>query len=446
MKEIIELEQDVGYKYSFNHKSLIYLASGENYLGTDSNINEYNDKLFSLYNASYNEQKVQFVDLDPEMIQNAINFTTNIIFEVTEKCNLSCAYCALGDTYGEVSVNRCEDMDWQTARAILEFYIQKWKKRGLKKFCNISFYGGEPLLNMQLIKKIVSYAEKHGEELRFSYSMTTNGTLLHKHLKYLVEKDFHLAISLDGDRDMNSYRVYNNGREVYDDIFRNVKKIQKEYPDFFKERVGFFSVENSRNTDEGIKSFFNKEFSKRPSIIPLLPTAVVDFEKWNSMQRKEKVIIKEDRRSQYLSEYSRLFSGNFYKNYRSLLYEPRTIIRRPTGTCLPFSYRVFITVRKDIMACEKIGFKHTIGKVINDGVDIDFEGVAGFYNNIYNKFKRQCENCYKKESCEVCFLKDERYFEKNFKCEDFYPASRLKKCIGESVRALREKAIDFNEY
>ncbi|MDP3446175.1 MAG: hypothetical protein Q8T08_25220, partial [Ignavibacteria bacterium] len=109
---------------------------------------------------------------------------------------------------------------------------------------------------MQLIKNIISYTEEQGRNLGISYSMTTNGTLLHKHLEYLIEKNVSLTVSMDGDREMNSYRVYNNGREVYNDLFTVLKKIQKENPKYFKERLEFQSVANNRNTNEGIWSFF----------------------------------------------------------------------------------------------------------------------------------------------------------------------------------------------
>lgn len=297
---------------------------------------------------------------------------------------------------------------------------------------------------MQLIKKIIDYIEEYGEDWNFCYSMTTNGTLLHKHIDYLIEKEFILSVSMDGDRVMNSYRIYNNGKEIYDDLYENLKKIQKDYPDYFEEKIGFLSVANDRNTNEGIISFFNKEFSKSPQINKLLSTSISNYDSWDSMRRKNNDIQIEDSNNQYLSEYLKLFSGNFYYNYRSLLDNPKKIVKTPTGTCLPFSNRVFISTRKDIIACERIGFKHILGRVTDEGINVDFENIANFYNNIYNIFKVQCENCYKKESCPVCFLADGQYFDENFKCEDFYPVSQLKKCIAKSIKILRGKAFDFN--
>lgn len=447
MKDTIELIQDIGYKYFINHKSLFYWPNQDHFLQDKRSVAKYRKELLKLYKIPNVEHEVHFVQLKPQTIQNAIGLTNQIIFEVTEKCNLSCAYCGLGDTYQQVSEERCLDMNWQTAKTVLDFYIREWKKerpKNFSKFCHIGFYGGEPLLNMPLIKKIICYIEEQGEDWNFRYSMTTNGTLLHKHLEYLIEKDFIFSVSLDGDKEMNSYRVYNNGKEVYSDLFANLKKIQKEYPKYFEENIEFISIANSINTNEGIISFFNKEFNKSPQINKLMATSVANYDRWNSMRRKYEDVKKVDSKNQYLSDYLNLFSGNFYYNYRSLLDNSGKIVKTPTGTCLPFSKRVFISAREDIIACERVGFKRILGKVTDKRVDIDFENLASFYNNIYDKFKVQCESCFKKESCNICFLTDEQYFEENFKCEDFYPVSHLKKCIVESVITLRERAFDTN--
>ncbi|MBW6537173.1 MAG: radical SAM peptide maturase [Mariniphaga sp.] len=452
MSSIIELGEDISYKYSFKGKRLIYWPQEENYIGNmEASVERYKSELTKLYQSANDDEDIHFIAMDSQMIQKAIDLTNQVIFEVTEKCNLSCTYCALGSTYKNVSVERCRNMDWQTAKSILDFYVQKWKNdrpKKFKKFCYIGFHGGEPLLNMKLIKRIISYIEKKEEikELNFLYSMTTNGTLLHKHIEYLVEKNFILHVSMDGDREMNSYRVDKNGKEIYDDLYHNLKIIQSKYPQFFKENVEFLSVATNKNTNPGITSFFNKEFDKNSEIHLLSSTMVADYEEWESMRRKKDDTKSEKNDNKYLSDFLRLFSGNFYNHYRSLLDNPKTVNTLPTGTCIPFTHRVFITARKDIIACERIGFERKLGRVSDNGVELDLISIRDFYNNTLAKFKLHCERCFKKEACTVCFLTNEKYFDESFTCEDFYPVSHLKRCIKETVNFLRERAGKANNY
>ena len=96
----------------------------------------------------------------------------------------------------------------------------------------VSFYGGEPLLNINLIKSVVELFEHLECKRRFVFSMTTNGILLKKHIKYLINKDFHLIISLDGNRKSNSYRIDKYGNESFENVYNVAKFIYKEYPNF----------------------------------------------------------------------------------------------------------------------------------------------------------------------------------------------------------------------
>ena len=445
MKNTIKLNED-GYEYLVNHKCLIIHPNHEGLSVENWNIKKYQEHIQNQYRNTETDKELQFIQLTPQMIKNALGLTNQVIFEVTERCNLSCKYCGLGETYQQTTETRCQDMDWETAQTVLDFYIDKWHKerpKNFKKYCYIGFYGGEPLLKMQLIKKIVSYTEEYGKGLNFCYSMTTNGTLLNKHMTYLVEKGFIISVSMDGDKKMNSYRVYNNGKEVYNDLFTNLKKIQKTYPEYFQEKVEFLSVENNRNTNDGIIKFFEEEFDKRPEIHPLLSTMIANHDLWDSMRRQTKEEISPD--NHYLSEYIELFSGNHYDHYRSLMDTASRIVKTPTGTCLPFSNRVFVTVRKDILACERIGFEQKLGKVETNKLSIDFEDLANFYNRIYDKFKMQCKHCFIKEVCEVCFLTDPKYLEPAFKCDEFYSKNRLKECISKSINTLRNEAREFDK-
>ena len=74
-------------------------------------------------------------------------------------------------------------------------------------------------MNFAFIKEIVNYVKQLKlQHNRFSFSMTTNGVLLKKHMDFLYENDFNLLISLDGDEKNNAYRVFVNGKPSYETI------------------------------------------------------------------------------------------------------------------------------------------------------------------------------------------------------------------------------------
>lgn len=118
-----------------------------------------------------------------------------LILQVTQNCNLRCKYCVYSGSY----VNRVHTkkrMSVETAKKAVDFYHTH---SGNLKTALISFYGGEPLLEMELIREIMAYADKvfSGKEIR--YNMTTNATLLSDEIiEFLHNNDVSLTISLDG--------------------------------------------------------------------------------------------------------------------------------------------------------------------------------------------------------------------------------------------------------
>ena len=140
----------------------------------------------------------------------------------------------------------------------------------------ISFYGGEPLLNFSLIRDVVEYLEVSNRNLHFRYNMTTNGMLLDQYMDYLVDKQFHLLVSLDGDFSENGHRVLHDGSSSFNRVFANVKLLQTKYPDYFKKFVDFNSVLSNLNDVSNLISFFQKEYGKTPSISEINPRGLDD--------------------------------------------------------------------------------------------------------------------------------------------------------------------------
>jgi uncharacterized protein len=144
--------------------------------------------------------------ITPERIKFAMANLPQLVFEITDACNLKCKYCAYGEFYDDYDSREDKMLSTQKAIRLIDYLVDFWnsdKNNSLKSNLYISFYGGEPLLNISFIRTIVDYIENKTQcpNRTFGFSMTTNALLLHKYMDFLKEHDFNLLISLDGNRE-----------------------------------------------------------------------------------------------------------------------------------------------------------------------------------------------------------------------------------------------------
>ena len=290
-----------------------------------------------------------------------------------------------------------------------------------KRNVYISFYGGEPLLNMPFIESIVEYIGKLNCRFRdFTFSMTTNALLLERYMDFLVTNRFMLLISLDGDDYNTSYRVSKGDKPAYTDIIRNIDALRNKYPAYFEENVNFNAVLHNRNSVNEIYHFFKVRYNKVPSIgelnnMGIRPDKVELFQKTyrnsqesllqsENYEKIEQDMFLKSATYQSVTNFIHQYSGFVFRSYTDLLLgKPKKTI--PTGTCIPFSKRVFVTVNGKILPCERIGQQFALGKVTASmGVELDLEAIADTYNAYFAKLENQCSKCYKAESCIQCIF------------------------------------------
>ena len=154
-------------------------------------------------------------------------YLTNVVLQVANDCNLHCKYCyGDGGSYGR----KRELMDFETAQKGIDYLVTH---RGERKYLRVTFFGGEPLLNFDLIKRVIAYCcqiEKQ-EGIKFSYNMTTNGTIISDEiLEYIQKYRFSLLISMDGGKStQDCYRCYADGKGSFDTILQNLKLFKKAH-------------------------------------------------------------------------------------------------------------------------------------------------------------------------------------------------------------------------
>lgn len=153
---------------------------------------------------------------------NAENETFTAIVVLNLDCNLGCTYCYEGKRKGK------HYMSAETAGDFIDFIKSRVIKG--KEEINLIFYGGEPLLSIDLIvriaKDIRAFAKKRG--ILFDFTLTTNGTLLTpsvvKKLKPLGLRS--ASITLDGTKELHdAFRPFKSGAGSFDTIVRNIKNV-----------------------------------------------------------------------------------------------------------------------------------------------------------------------------------------------------------------------------
>ena len=350
---------------------------------------------------------------DKHIIYN-LKFLSHLCFEVTEACNLNCTYCAFSDLYTKGSIRDGEKMSFETAKTLLDYLWNLWEQDDVKKIpsrLNISFYGGEPLMNFPLIKEIVEYSERnvHRINRHLTYSMTTNAVLLPKHIDYLANKQFNLLISLDGDEWGDSYRVNHHKQPSFSIVIENVIQVKKNYPDYFNEHISFNAVLNNRNSYEAILRFFKETFDKRPTISPLSIANLnpKEFERFLTILNQDQTdysclpLDQSPVLRSFIKEFE-MKSGNAFYDFNELLYDQNDGATLPTGTCVPFMKKMFLSARGKILQCERINHIFSLGDVTQDGVSLDYKKVANLYNQHTSKYSNQCSTCALSHYCTKC--------------------------------------------
>ena len=139
----------------------------------------------------------------------------------TNQCNLQCKYCYEGKE------KRKTFMDEMVAEASIK-WILSWMNENGENETLIRFHGGEPTLNMPVIRYIITELGKYSE-YEFNYELTTNGYYLtEEDISFLTHHMSSLSVSMDGNQINNDqYRVTENGRGTFERVFDNAIKMNK---------------------------------------------------------------------------------------------------------------------------------------------------------------------------------------------------------------------------
>ena len=358
--------------------------------------------------------------------------------QLTQQCNFNCSYCTYApkdfEYQREHSSKRISE---ETAFKALEFFAAHAKN---SQRLAIGFYGGEPLLEFELIKKLIPYAEELFEGKELYFTMTTNGSLLTPDkFEYLSKHDIHINISLDGPPEMHnrSRKFAANGMGTFDAIMRNLTQIKEKHPQKYR-RIGFMITADSRFENSGLYNFFDTNELFRYSNIRY--NSINDNLSFEKHYMDESYVITQNKLlfKARLAEIGK-YHGDISNITKSMLkstverfevsMKPRWKIGDTTshsGPCVPGQRRLFVTVDGNFLPCERIS--ETSAPNIIGNLDEGFLlNKADKVLNICELTEYDCKNCWAITHCNLCvkFCDNNGEFSADFKIKNCQNSRRV---------------------
>ena len=229
----VHVVDDVAYDiislFETTSREDILAAMKDKYLGTDgiteADIEECFDDVVSLKDSGKLFTPDTFEPMAGHLKAKTSGVIKALCLHIAHTCNLNCSYCfaSQGKYHGERAV-----MSFEVGKQALDFLIAN---SGTRRNLEVDFFGGEPLVNFQVVKDLVAYArsieKEHGKNFRFT--LTTNGLLIDEDVIEFANRECHnVVLSLDGRKEIHDrFRVDYAGNGSFDRIVPKFQQLVK---------------------------------------------------------------------------------------------------------------------------------------------------------------------------------------------------------------------------
>lgn len=311
-----------------------------------------------------------------------------LCLHIAHDCNLACRYCFAeeGEYHGRRAL-----MSYETGKQALDFLIAN---SGSRRNLEVDFFGGEPLMNWDVVKQLVAYGREQEKlhDKHFRFTLTTNGVLLNDEIMEFANKEMdNVVLSIDGRKEVHDrMRPFRKGAGSYDLI---VPKFQK-----FAE---------SRHQDKyyvrGTYTHFNTDFSKDVLHLADLGFKQISVEPVVA-QPTDEYALKESDLPVLFDEYDRLAAemvkrnkaGNGFNFFHFMIdLEGGPCVYKRLSGCGSGTEYLAVTPWGDLYPCHQfVGEEDFLMGNVYEGVKKD---------EIVKEFKA-C-NVYSKEECKKCFAR-----------------------------------------
>ena len=329
----------------------------------------------------------QYIDL----VKDRKTVVKALCLHIAHDCNLACKYCFAeeGEYHGRRAL-----MSYEVGKKALDFLIAN---SGSRRNLEVDFFGGEPLMNWQVVKDLVAYGREQEKKFdkHFRFTITTNGVLLNDEVQEFCNKEMdNVVLSMDGRKEVHDrMRPFRNGKGSYDLI---VPKFQKLAESRNQERYyirGTFTRDNLDFSND-ILHYADLGF-KQISIEPVVgddtdPYAIRECD-------LPQILSEYDKLAKMMVEREREGRGFTFFHFMLDLEGGPCLSKRLSG-CGSGTEYLAVTPWGDLYPCHQfVGDEDFLMGNVDDGITKP-EIACEFRNcNVYSKDK--CKKCFAKFYC-----------------------------------------------
>ena len=311
-----------------------------------------------------------------------------LCLHIAHDCNLACKYCFAeeGEYHGRKAL-----MSFEVGKKALDFLVAS---SGNRVNLEVDFFGGEPLLNWQVVRDLVAYGrsleEPHHKKFRFT--LTTNGVLLNDEILEFANKEMaNIVLSIDGRQKIHDLmRPHRGGQGSYDEVVPKYKKVAESRKQMNYYVRGTFT-RNNLDFAEDVKHLADEGFEQ----ISVEPVVAADTEEYALREEDLPVILSEyDKLAlEYIRRKKEGKGFNFFHFMIDLEGGP-CVAKRLSG-CGSGTEYLAVTPWGDLYPCHQfVGQEQFLMGNVDTGI---------VRTDIRDTFKT-C-NVYAKEKCRDCFAK-----------------------------------------
>ena len=318
--------------------------------------------------------------------KNNSNVVKALCLHVAHTCNLNCSYCfaSQGKYHGDRAL-----MSFEVGKAAFDFLIAN---SGNRRNLEVDFFGGEPMMNFEVVKQLVAYARSVEKQYNknFRFTFTTNGVLLDEEvMDFLNAEMSNVVLSLDGRKEVNDhFRKNYAGEGSYDTIVPKFKRLVEKRGGKNYYVRGTFTHNNVDFTNDilHMADLGFTELSMEPVVCPPDDPYALTEEDLPKLFRQYEILAEE------MIKRKREGRGFTFYHYMLDLKHGPCIYKRITG-CGSGTEYMAVTPWGELYPCHQfVGDpKYSLGNV--------WDGVKN--TEIQNEF-RSC-NAYAREECKDCW-------------------------------------------